>query len=97
MIVPQADPRTRTFPVKVRVKNEVVNGNVRLKAGMFAQVTLASTRTAKRRMIPKDALVLGGQSSMVYAVVPDGPDAPAGRQCETSTACASARASRSKR
>ena len=70
-IIPRADARTRTFPVKVRVKNRPSGSGLLLKAGMFAQVTLSSGAATKHMVVPKDALVLGGQSPMVWAIVPD--------------------------
>jgi HlyD family secretion protein len=69
-IVPEADERSRTFPVKVRVKNEVNSeGEPLLKAGMLARVALATSETQTVLMVPKDALVLGGQSPMVWTLV----------------------------
>jgi multidrug efflux pump subunit AcrA (membrane-fusion protein) len=65
-VVPAADMRARTFPVKVRVKNP--EGGPLLKAGMFATVHLPVGGTEKAVLVPKDALVLGGPSPMVYVV-----------------------------
>ncbi len=67
-IVPSGDARARTFPVKVRVANAPEGGSVRLKAGMFARVVLAVGEPADTLLVPKDALVLGGPSPMVYVV-----------------------------
>lgn len=71
-VVPGADERARTFPVKVRVKNP--EGPF-LKAGMFATVHMPVGGTEKAVLVPKDALVLGGASPMVYVVL-DGKAAP---------------------
>lgn len=71
-IVPGADTRARTFPVKVRVKNP--EGPF-LKAGMFATVHLPVGGTEKAVLVPKDALVLGGPKPIVY-VVADGEAEP---------------------
>ena len=38
-IVPKANPRARTFPVKIRLENEIVGGRPLVKAGMFARVS----------------------------------------------------------
>ncbi|QDT65607.1 efflux RND transporter periplasmic adaptor subunit [Calycomorphotria hydatis] len=71
-IVPSADARSRTFPVKVRVKNKF-DGNIpRLKAGLFARVELSIGEKRKTTLVPKDAIVLGGPTPMVWAVTPDG-------------------------
>ena len=67
-IVPQADLRSRTFPVKVQLSNpERRNGHV-LKVGMFARVTLASDVPVAARMVPKDALVLNDDRTVVFVV-----------------------------
>lgn len=71
-VVPDADMRARTFPVKVRVAN--AEGPL-LKAGMFATVHLPVGGTEKALLVPKDALVLGGPSPMIYLVV-DGKAVP---------------------
>ncbi|UUO08820.1 efflux RND transporter periplasmic adaptor subunit [Blastopirellula sp. J2-11] len=72
-IVPQADVRTRTFPVKVRVTNEIQNGVPLLKAGMLARVQLPTGGTKQALLCPKDALVLGAGKAAVYITAP-GPN-----------------------
>lgn len=72
VINPQADPRARTFPVKVRVQNEVVGANVLLKAGMFARVTLPVGSPVQALLVPKDAVVLGGATPVVYVITEQG-------------------------
>jgi HlyD family secretion protein len=71
-IVPQADLRARTFPVKVRLKNEQVNGVPVLKAGMYARVMLSVGAPTKAMLVPKDALVLGGPRPTVFVVSKNG-------------------------
>jgi multidrug efflux pump subunit AcrA (membrane-fusion protein) len=71
-IVPGADERARTFPVKVRVRNP--EGPF-LKAGMFATVHLPVGAKEKAVLVPKDALVLGGPRPIVF-VVTDGEAEP---------------------
>lgn len=73
-VVPQADDRTRTFPVRVEVKNVIGGGGPVIKAGMLAQVTLQTGPTQQAVLVPKDALVLGGPMPMVYLVAPDAKD-----------------------
>jgi len=71
-VVPQAELRSRSFPVMVRVENPPQeDGEVRLKAGMFARVTLPVGRRQRATLVPKDALVLGGPSPVVLVVDPD--------------------------
>jgi len=67
-IVPDADTRSRTLPVRVRVKNELVAGQPLLKAGMLASVRLAVGEAHAALLVPKDALVLGGPSPVVYVL-----------------------------
>ena len=69
-IVPRADMRSRTFPVKVRVPNERRGNDVLLKAGLFARVTLPVGKPEQGLLVPKDALVLGGREPLVYVVDP---------------------------
>lgn len=78
VVVPRADERTRTFPVKIRVANRKEGESVLLKGGMFAEVTLAGAGTAAAVLVPKDALVLGGPGPMVWAVTPDAEGAGEG-------------------
>ena len=66
MVNPQADDRARTFPVKVRVENQVVDGQPLIKAGMFARVRLPIGKPVPRTLVPKDAVVLGGASPMLF-------------------------------
>ena len=65
-IVPQADLRTRNFPVRVRLNNKLVDGIPQIKAGMFARATLSVGQTAGALLVPKDAIVLGGPTPMVF-------------------------------
>jgi multidrug efflux pump subunit AcrA (membrane-fusion protein) len=70
-IVPEADLRSRTFPVKVRVANQFSStGQPALKSGMLARVALATTTRQSAFLVPKDALVLQGGSTMVWGVDP---------------------------
>lgn len=74
-IVPQADVRSRSFPVKVRLKNRPGPGGVLFKPGMFARVTLPVYSKPQAILVPKDAMVLGGPSPVVFVVdpMPNGP------------------------
>ena len=67
-IVPQADVQARTFPVKVRVTNTVVDGVPLLKSGMYARVSLPTGEKQLATLVSKDALVLGGPQPVVYVV-----------------------------
>lgn len=67
-VVPQADVQARTFPVKIRVKNEFSGDVPLLKCGMYARASLPTGGTRKATLVPKDALVLGGQQPIVCVV-----------------------------
>ena len=79
VVVPRADMRARTFPVKVRLKNVIGEDGPLLKAGMFATATLSVGATRKARLVAKDALVLGGPQTIVYVVTPEKPGAKTGK------------------
>lgn len=64
-IVPQADPGSRNFPVKIRVDN---SKEQLLKAGMFARVRLRYGEPRQALFIPKDALVLRGKEQIVFVL-----------------------------
>lgn len=71
IITPQADARSRTFPVKVRVQNEEHSKVPLLKAGMFARVTLGVGDPVAVPLVPKDAVVLNAKAPFVYVVDTD--------------------------
>lgn len=68
ILVPQGDQRTRTFPVKILLNNEFTGQKPLLNVGMMARVTLPTGAEKTVRLVPKDALVLGGPQPMVYVV-----------------------------
>ncbi len=71
-INPQADPRSHTFPVKIRVPNRIENDQPLLKSGMFARVSLAVGKPTPCVVVPKDAVVLGGASPIVLVAASTG-------------------------
>ena len=70
-IVPQADTRSRTFPVKLRVNNPRHGNGHLLKAGMMAKVLLTVGKPQPSLLVPKNALVLGGRAPIVFLVKTD--------------------------
>lgn len=72
-IVPDADQRARAIPVKVKVDNPHEEGHP-IKPGMLARVVLPVGRKERQTHVPKDALVLGGESPIVYVVATDPKD-----------------------
>lgn len=67
-IVPEADPRARTFPVKVRVENEPEDESRLIRPGMLARVVLPTAEPMMGLTLPKDAAVFRGESASVYKV-----------------------------
>jgi HlyD family secretion protein len=63
-IVPQADPQSRAFPVKVRVENP----QHLLKSGMFARVRVEIGGGGRAVFVPKDALVRRAAGAEVFVV-----------------------------
>ena len=63
-VVAQADPVSRTFPVKV----DLANPNMHIKSGMVARVSLKVGSPYAAVVIPKDALVLKGGKEFVFIV-----------------------------
>jgi HlyD family secretion protein len=68
LVVPQAEVRSRSMPVKVRVPNQIVGGAPLLKANMSARVTLAVGEPVPSLVVPKDAVVIGGAEPVVFVV-----------------------------
>jgi len=67
-VVPQADQRSRTFPVKIRLVNEVSLTGPLIQAGMYARTALPVGKSQLALLVPKDAIVLGGIQPMVFTV-----------------------------
>ncbi len=85
-VIPDADERSRTFPVKVRITNEQIPepegekplddekipaDKMLLKAGMLARASLATDNPSDVLLVPKDALVLDGKNTTIWVVVDD--------------------------
>jgi RND family efflux transporter MFP subunit len=79
MIVPQADVRARTFPVKVRLHNEITSAGPLIKSGMLARVSLPTGAKQNALLVPKDALVLGGPMPVVYVLSSSDPTSKQGQ------------------
>ncbi|MEE9523534.1 MAG: efflux RND transporter periplasmic adaptor subunit [Thermodesulfovibrionales bacterium] len=63
-VVPRGDIATRTFPVKIRIKNKGY-----LKEGMEAKVKLPSGEKIKALIVPRDAVINVFGNDVVFAVV----------------------------
>ncbi len=66
-IVPQADLRSRAFPVKVRLANPVAGDRHLIKAGMLGRANFFVGDETDVLMVKKDALVLGPQNIVFIA------------------------------
>jgi multidrug efflux pump subunit AcrA (membrane-fusion protein) len=86
-IAPLADLKSRSFPVKVGIKNPVVGDRHLLKAGMLARATLAVGQAKTARLVPRDAIVLAAKP-FVYVVDPAADGAGKVRSVEIETGVA---------
>jgi RND family efflux transporter MFP subunit len=68
-IGPSADQRARTFPVRIRLRNPVRDGNHLLRDGMQARAVIPGTPRSTL-LISKDALILGGPTPVVMIASP---------------------------
>lgn len=67
-IVPEAETRSRTFPVRVRLENQRIESGFLVKPGMLARCSLPIGPTKEAILIPKDALVLGQVGNQVMRI-----------------------------
>lgn len=70
-IIPQANLRSRSFPVKIRIKNPTTGTGHLLKPGMLATASMFIGPNEDMLMVSKDALVLGGPEISVFVVRED--------------------------
>lgn len=90
-VVPQADVRSRSFPVHIRLPNQVLSdGQVLIRPGMFARATLPVEAKSTILLAPKDALVFGGPEPLVYVVDRDPADAKKQRARAVPVKCGAA-------
>lgn len=64
-IVPQADDRSRTFPVYIKLNNK----DEMIKSGMFAEATFEIGTLLSATMVLKDAVVRRGGRELIYLEV----------------------------
>lgn len=70
-IVPDADARSRSFPVRVRIDNPITDRLPLLKPGMSATVYLSVDSDEQQLFVPGDALVLDRDRAFVFIVKRD--------------------------
>ena len=63
-LVPRADARARTFPVKLRLREP----SVKIGAGMLARATFPLGDVNPGTLVPKDAIVRFGENTVVFLV-----------------------------
>ncbi|MEE8575017.1 MAG: efflux RND transporter periplasmic adaptor subunit [Thermodesulfobacteriota bacterium] len=63
-IIPRGDVESRTFPIKIRIKN-----NASLIEGMEARVNLPRGKSKKALIVPRDGVIIKFGSDVVFAVV----------------------------
>lgn len=80
-VIPDADSRTRSFPVRIRLDNSTNDGLPLIQPGMLARVTLPVGPGEDALLVPRDALVLDGTQTSVF-VVDSGEDAAAVREVQ---------------
>ncbi|WP_197525331.1 efflux RND transporter periplasmic adaptor subunit [Pseudobythopirellula maris] len=66
--VPQGDLRSRTFPVKVLLENEINDAGPLLKPGMIAHAVLPTGAPRTVLLAPKDAVVLDQSRRSMFVV-----------------------------
>ena len=67
-VVPRADSRARTFPVKIAIDN----AEGKIAVGMLARVHLSVGEAREAVIVPKDAIVEQGREKVVFRIQDDG-------------------------
>lgn len=63
-VLPQGDPESRTFPVKINLENP----HFKIKSGMEAMVMFKLADPKNALLVPKDAVVTAGDKRLVFMV-----------------------------
>ena len=87
-VVPQADLLSRSFPVRIRLENQIVDGVPTIKGGMLARAWMPVGVAGSVMVVPKDALVLGGPKPLVFCIDPSSPTTGAVRPVEVALGAA---------
>jgi len=87
-VVPQADLLSRSFPVRIRLENQIVDGVPTIKGGMLARAWMPVGAAGSVMVVPKDALVLGGPKPLVFCIDPSSPTTGAVRPVEVALGAA---------
>lgn len=63
-VLPHGDPNSRTFPVRIHLKNT----DHKIKSGMESMVTFNLATQKKALLVPKDAVVTSGDNRLVFMI-----------------------------
>jgi RND family efflux transporter MFP subunit len=66
-ILPQGDPDSRTFPVRINLPNP----DLKIKSGMEVMVTFNLSTKRNAILLPKDAIATAGTNKLVFLVADD--------------------------
>ena len=69
-IVPRADLKSRTFPVRIRIENQKLGKTYVIQPGMLGRTVLGLGKEIEMLMVKKDALVLGTVNPVLWVVDP---------------------------
>ena len=68
-VIPQADLRSRSFPVRIRIANPSAGENFKLQPGMLGRAALLVGKEKEMILVKKDALVFASGQNKVFKVV----------------------------
>lgn len=68
-IIPQADLRSRSFPVRIRIQNPKSGDTFLLQPGMLGRASLNVGRETEMILVSKDALVMGRGETRIFKAV----------------------------
>ena len=85
-IIPDADTRSRSFPVRVRVQNPTKEGQPHIRPGMLARVFLPIGKSEQVLAVTQDALVLDRNKVYLFVVEAGSPATVRRIEVETATA-----------
>jgi len=74
-VYPTVDPAARTLRVRLELRNPTGAGSVKLRPGMYGDVTI-ETSAAKALMVPAEAVVDTGQAQFVFVAEGEGKFTP---------------------
>ena len=67
-VVPQANLKSRSFPVRIRIENQKIGKSYVLQPGMLGRAVLGLGKEIEMLMVKKDALVLGTVNPVLWVI-----------------------------